>query len=117
MIKVKEVTGKKAIKLISSLIEPIANIAQDNDFVKMFQVKNADSDKSKIVTKRITDSLPKLLETHDEDVLRILAAFNEESYEEYEKRASFPVILSDAVEVLTQEGLLDFLSFAKETGD
>jgi len=76
-MKLSEIKGEKAVEVIADLIEPIANIAADQENLQLFRNKRqkGESD-SELGLREIKEKIPNLLKTHKTDVLTILCAIN-----------------------------------------
>ena len=74
-MKLGALKGEKAIEVIADLIGPIANIAADNQNLRLFHAQKKDGETDREMAVRdLTEKIPLLLRTHKKDVLAILCA-------------------------------------------
>ena len=112
-MKLAELKGERAIEVIADLIAPIANIAVDQDNLKLFRIekKDGESDRESAV-RDLTEKVPVLLRSHKKDILAILCAVNGSDPEEL----SLLDIFQGTAELLNDQDFLSlFLSAVKST--
>jgi len=110
-MKLSEIKGERTLDVITELVEPIANIAQDSDVVKAMNVAPSTADgKRTVLIKRIQKVVPVLLVRHRKDVIGVMAAIEGVPAKEYEESLSIPKLIKDVMDVLTDEDLLGFFN-------
>lgn len=79
-MKLSDIKGERAIEVIADLIEPIANIASDNECSDLFSVKPVKGeDKNVTARKHLVRKIPLLLRSHKRDVIQIVATLDGKS--------------------------------------
>lgn len=117
-MKLSDVKGERTLEVVADLIDPICNIAQDENAAALFRkekVPNGVTAKD-FILQRVKKGAPKLLKNHKSDIVAILAAIDGVSPEEYEHGLNLVKLFSDFVELMTDEafGAL-FISAQSET--
>lgn len=111
-MKLNEIKGDAAIETMARMIAPIANLAGDDEFMKLFKPSGTDDGKTPQETalQRLTEAIPSLLVSHKEDFVELMAAVNVVSADEYRETLTVPKLLHDVVELLTDKELLGFFN-------
>lgn len=111
-MKLSELKGERAIEVIADLIEPIANIAQDQDQLRLFHATLKEGETPREMAVRdLKEKIPVLLKTHKKDVLAIVCAVNGENPSDL----SFVDILRETLELANDQDFLSlFLSAVTE---
>ena len=112
MAKISEIRGTDTIDLFAEIIEPVANIATDPAMADVFKVEavDEDADTRELAKQRLIKHVPKLIKTHKNDVVAILAAINSTPVDEYEKSLNVATLLRDVYDVVTDEELVGFFT-------
>ena len=117
-MKLSDVKGERTIEVIAEIIEPIANIAEDEEASAMFKREKLPEGMTvkEFLIKRVRKSLPILLKGHKSDIIAILSAIEGVSAESYKGALNLVKLMRDATELLTDEafGAL-FLSAQSES--
>ena len=86
-MKLSELTAEQGLEAIANSLEHIGNIADDDDALSLCQkLVPQEGEKYIKVFARGAKTAPRLLKTHKDDVIGILAAFELQSVEEYKKK-------------------------------
>ena len=76
-MRLGEIKGERAVEVIADLIEPISNIASDQQNLKLFQIERREGETAhESAVRDLTEQIPILLKTHKKDVLAILSTIN-----------------------------------------
>lgn len=112
-MRLSEIRGERVFDVIADIIEPACNIVQDKEAAAIFdrtEKQPDDMTTSEYVMSKIKRSMPKLMRTHKDDLIAILAAVNGVDKDEYRDNLTMPTLLKGVYEILTDEDLLGFLS-------
>ena len=102
-MKFSEIKGERTLDVICELIEPICNIALDKDAADLFQTKARPKNQSvnDFVLSRIRTAYPALLKKHRADLIKIAAAVNDTTEEEYAANLTMKQLLDDITALMT----------------
>ena len=116
-MKLSDIKGDRVLDVIADIIDPIANMVQDKDVAAMFERKAVPEgmDARDFFAKRMCKGLPVLLKGHKADIIAIMAAIDGVTPEQYAESLDFPKLFTDAMELVTDDAFLNFLS-SSETG-
>lgn len=111
-MKLSEVKGDQAIEVMARVIGPVASLAADKDFMAIFKPSDTGDGKTaqEAALERLKTAIPTLLDKHKADFVELMAAVNLVSAEEYAEGLTFPKLLHDVVELMTDESLLAFFA-------
>lgn len=111
-MKLSDIKGDRVLDVIADIIDPIANIVQDKDVAAMFERKAVPEgmDARGFFAKRMRKGLPILLKGHKVDIIAIMAAIEGVTPEQYAASLDLPKLFTDAMELITDDAFLDFLS-------
>ncbi len=117
-MKLSDIQGERVFDVIADIINPIANIAEDDTASALFKrEKLPEGMKAKaFLIQRARKSLPALFKGHKGDIIAILAAIGGVSEEQYKRELNPIKLMQDATELLTDEafGVL-FISAQSKT--
>lgn len=118
-MKLSDVKGDRVLDVIADIIDPIANIAQDKDVAAMFKRKVVPDgmDARDFFAERMRKGMPALLKGHKRDIIAILAAIDGVTPEEYADTLDLAKLFIDAMELMTDEAFIGFLSSQKTEKD
>lgn len=104
-MRLSDIQGERVFDVIADIIDPIANIAEDNAASALFKrEKLPDGMTAKeFITQRARKALPVLLKGHKGDIIAILASIEGVSAESYKGALNFVKLMCDATELLTDE--------------
>lgn len=102
-MKLSDIQGERVFDVIADIIDPIANIAEDEKASAMFRrEKLPDGMTAKqFVTQRARKALPALLKGHKGDIIAILAAIEGVSADAYKGTLNLVKLTRDTAELLT----------------
>ncbi len=101
-MKLSDIKGERVFDVIADIIDPIANIASDEEASAFFKREKLPegANAEDFVIGRIKKSLPKLLKTHKADLIVILSAIEGADPKEYEENLDFVKILTSTADLL-----------------
>lgn len=112
-MRLSEIKGERVFDVIADIIEPACNIAQDKDAADLFDRSRERPDgmsAKDFALERVKASMPKLMRSHKDDLVAILAAIEGTDPDEYRESITMPKLVQGVYEILTDEDLLAFLS-------
>ena len=116
-MKLSDVKGERTIEVIAEIIDPIANIAEDEEASVMFKREKLPDGMTakKFLMKRVRKSLPVLLKGHKADIIAILSAIEGVDAEEYAGALNLVKLVKDCADLLTDEAFMQlFISAQSE---
>jgi hypothetical protein len=111
-VKLSEIKGERVFDVIADIIDPITSIALDEEAKKFFERRQCPDDMSgwEFFLTRLKESLPTLVRTHKHDLCVIMATMENVSVEEYVENMTLPSLVSDLVELLTDQEFASFFA-------
>ena len=116
-MRLSDIKGDRTLEVIAEIIDPIANIAEDEEVSAMFKREKLPEGMTakKFLMKRVRKSLPVLLKGHKADIIAILSAIEGVSAEEYNGSLNLVKLVKDCTDLLTDEVFMDlFISAQSE---
>lgn len=102
-MRLSELTAEQGLEVIANSLEYIGNIADDDTALKLCQeLVPREGEKYIKVFARGAKTAPKLLKTHKDDVIGILAAFELQTVEEYKKKHKLMDVIKDMVNLVNE---------------
>lgn len=116
-MKLSDIKGDRVLDVIADIIDPIANMVQDEDVAAMFKREAVPDgmEARDFFAKRMCKGLPVLLKSHKTDIIAVMAAIEGVTPEQYAASLDFPKLFTDVMELVTDDAFLNFLS-SQETG-
>lgn len=117
-MKLSDVKGERTLEVVADLIDPICNIAQDENAAALFRREKLPEGVTAkdFLLQRVKKSAPKLLKDHKSDIVAILATIEGVPSAEYEKGLNLVKLFSDFVDLMTDEAFTElFISAQRET--
>lgn len=118
-MKLSEIRGERTLDVIADIIEPIANIAENKECLKLFKKQKAPEgvDPRTFAVQRLKRGIPAIIKAHKTDMIAIFAAIDGVTPEEYAENLSLFSLLKDATDLVTDEAFVDlFMSAQNEKG-
>lgn len=114
-MKLSEIKGERTIDVIAEIIEPVINIAEDNEAVEIFERKPLPEGMTakQFITKRLKTGLPKLLKNHKSDIITIIATIDGVEYSEYAENLNLATLMRDCVDLITDDAFMVFFKSAQ----
>ena len=116
-MRLSDIKGDRTLEVIAEIIDPIANIAEDEAASAMFKREKLPEGMTakKFLMKRVRKSLPVLLKGHKADIIAILSAIEGVSAEEYAGALNLVKLVKDCTDLLTDEAFMElFISAQSE---
>lgn len=104
-MRLSDIKGERTLEVIADIIDPIANIAEDEETSALFKREKLPEGMTakKFLLQRARKSAPALLKGHKEDIISILAAIDGTSPDEYAGTLNLVKLIKDTVDLLTDE--------------
>lgn len=116
-MRLSDIQGECVFDVIADIIDPIANIAEDEQASAMFRREKLPEGMTvkQFATQRARKSLPALLKGHKDDIISILAAIDGVSTDAYKGALNLVKLMRDTAELLTDDAFTAlFLSAQSE---
>ena len=117
-MRLSDIKGDRTLEVIAEIIDPIANIAEDEEASSMFRREKLPDGMTakKFLLKRVRKSLPVLLKGHKADIIAILSAIEGVSADEYAGALNLVKLVKDCTDLMTDETFMElFISAQSET--
>lgn len=117
-MRLSDVKGERTLDVVADIIDPIANIAEDEVAAELFTRKKLPEGMTpqKFLLQRARKAVPSLLKGHKQDVITILSTIEGTSPKEYTGALNLAKLFKDCVELLTDEAFEE-LFISAQTGD
>ena len=104
-MRLSGIQGERVFDVIADIIDPIANIAEDEKASALFRREKLPEGMTakEFMTQRARKALPALLKGHKSDIIAILASIEGVSAESYKGALNLVKLMRDATEPLTDE--------------
>jgi hypothetical protein len=104
-MKLSDIKGDRTLEVIAEIIDPIANIVEDDTASAMFRREKLPDGVTakKFLLQRARKSLPVLLKGHKADIISILSSIEGVPPEEYAGALNLVKLLKDCTDLLTDE--------------
>lgn len=117
-MRLSDVKGERTLDVVADIIDPIANIAEDEVASELFTRKKLPEGMTpqKFLLQRARKAVPPLLKGHKKDVITILSTIEGTSPKAYTGALNLAKLFKDCVELLTDEAFEElFISAQNET--
>ena len=104
-MKLSDIQGERVFDVIADIIDPIANIAEDDAASALFKREKLPEcmTAKEFMMQRARKALPALLKGHKGDIIAILASIEGVSAESYNGALNLVKLMRDATELLTDD--------------
>lgn len=104
-MRLSDIQGERVFDVIADIIDPIANIAEDDAASTLFKREKLPEGMTakEFMAQRARKALPALLKGHKGDIIAILAAIEGVSEEQYKSELNLIKLMQDATELLSDE--------------
>ena len=111
-MRLSEIQGERVLDVIADIIEPVANIAEDDAARELFEPRVCPDgmDAVTFFISRAKKALPTLIRGHKDDVIAILATVQGVTPGQYREGMTFATLFRDAADLLTDHDFLGFLA-------
>lgn len=117
-MRLSDIKGERTLDVIAEIIDPIANIADDEEVSGLFKREKLPEGVTvkSFLLKRVRQHLPLLLKNHKGDIIAILSAIEGVDPAEYEGMLNLVKLVKDCTELLTDEAF-EVLFISAQTGE
>lgn len=117
-MRLSDIKGERTLDVLADIIEPIANIAEDENTAKLFKREKLPEGMSakKYLLDRAKKSAPALLKSHKSDIIAIFAAIEGTSAEDYAESLNPIKLINDLVELLSDKTFTTLFISAQSSG-
>lgn len=114
-IKVDTLTGDHAMEFATAVIEPICDIASDADAADIFYTHELPEgkDADEFTEMCLRKSIPQLLKKHKDSLIKIFAANQNITVEEYTEKSGILQLSADLASMISDPGMRLFFGFAQ----
>lgn len=104
-MKLSDIKGERTLDVIADIIDPIANIAEDEEASALFRKEKLPKGMTKktFLLQRARKAVPALLKGHKSDIISILSTIEGTTKEEYMASLNLVKLAKDAIDLLTDE--------------
>lgn len=104
-MKLSEIKGERTLDVIADIIDPIANIAEDEAASELFRREKLPEGMTakQFLLKRARRAVPALLKGHKADIIAILSTIEGTSPEDYTGALNMVKLFKDCTDLLTDE--------------
>lgn len=116
-MRLSDIQGDRVFDVIADIIDPIANIAEDDAASALFKREKLPEGVTakEFMTQRARKALPALFKNHKGDIIAILAAIEGVSTDDYKGALNLVKLMRDTAELLTDDAFTAlFLSAQSE---
>lgn len=116
-MRLSDIQGERVFDVIADIIDPIANIAEDDTASALFKREKLPEGMTakEFMTQRARKALPALLKGHKSDIIAILAPIEGVSADSYKGALNLVKLMRDTAELLTDDAFTAlFLSAQSE---
>ena len=114
-MRLSDVKGERTLDVIAEIIEPIANIAEDEVSTEIFSRKKLPEGMTpkQFALRRIKRSVPALIRNHKDDIVTILCTIEGTSEAECKESLNLAKLTKDFLDLLTDEEFIAFFTSAQ----
>lgn len=104
-MKLSDIQGERTLDVIAEVIDPICNIAEDEDAATLFKREKLPEGMTakKFLLQRARKSVPALIKGHKADIISILSSIEGTTPEEYSDSLNLVKLTKDFVDLMTDE--------------
>lgn len=104
-MRLSDIKGERTLEVIADIIDPIANIAEDEEAAALFKREKLPEGMTakKFLLQKARKAAPALLKGHKGDIIAILSAIEGTSPEAYAGALNLVKLIKDTVDLLTDE--------------
>lgn len=117
-MRLSDIKGERTLEVIADIIDPIANIAEDEEASALFKREKLPDGLTakKFLLQRARKAVPSLLKGHKGDIISILSTIEGITKEEYTASLNLVKLAKDAIDLLTDEAFTT-LFISAQSGD
>lgn len=104
-MKLSDIKGERTLDVIADIIDPIANIAEDETASNLFRKERLPEGMTKksFLLQRARKAVPALLKGHKSDIISILSTIDGTTPEEYTASLNLVKLTKDAIDLVSDE--------------
>ena len=104
-MKLSDIKGERTLDVIADIIDPIANIAEDEEASNLFRKERLPegTTKKSFLLQRARKAVPALLKGHKSDIISILSTIDGTTPEEYTASLNLVKLTKDAIDLVSDE--------------
>lgn len=104
-MRLSDIKGERTLEVIADIIDPIANIAEDEEASGLFRKEKLPKGMTpkKFLLQRARKAVPALLKGHKGDIIAILSAIEGTTAEEYTASLNLVKLTKDAIDLVSDE--------------
>lgn len=111
-MRLSDIKGERAIDVLADILEPIANIAQDEKAKIAFR-NVPDTNENNEIVDHWKSVIPNLIKSHKQDLIKILSALDGIDKEEYVSKMTLFSLFTDCIELLSDEIVVELFTSAQ----
>lgn len=117
-MRLSDIKGERTLDVIADIIDPIANIAEDEEASALFRKEKLPDGMTpkKFLLQRAKKAVPALLKGHKSDIISILSTIEGTTKEEYTASLNLVKLTKDAVELIRDEAFMTLFISAQTGG-
>ena len=107
-MRLSDIKGERTLEVIADIIDPIANIAEDEETSALFKQEKLPEGMTakKFLLQRARKAAPALLKGHKSDIISILSTIEGTTAEEYTASLNLVKLTKDAIDLITDEAFM-----------
>ena len=107
-MRLSDIKGERTLDVIADIIDPIANIAEDEAASNLFRKEKLPDGMTpkKFLLQRAKKAVPALLKGHKSDIISILSTIEGTTAEEYTVSLNLVKLTKDAIDLITDEAFM-----------
>lgn len=104
-MRLSDIKGERTLDVIADIIDPIANIAEDEEASNLFRKERLPEGMTKksFLLQRARKAVPALLKGHKSDIISILSTIDGTTPEEYTASLNLVKLTKDAIDLVSDE--------------
>lgn len=117
-MRLSDIKGERTLDVIADIIDPIANIAEDEAASALFKREKLPEGMAakKFLLQRAKKAVPALLKGHKGDIIAILSTIEGTTPEEYAGTLNLVKLMKDTVDLLSDEAFTELFISAQTEG-
>ena len=117
-MRLSNIKGERTLDVIADIIDPIANIAEDETASALFKREKLPEGMTakKFLLQRAKKAVPALLKGHKGDIIAILSTIEGTTPEEYAGTLNLVKLMKDTVDLLSDEAFTELFISAQTEG-
>lgn len=117
-MRLSDIKGERTLDVIADIIDPIANIAEDEVASELFKREELPEGMTanKFLLQRARKAVPALLKGHKADIIAILSSIEGTTPEAYTGTLNLVKLIKDTIDLLTDEAFTT-LFISAQSGD